>query len=271
MWGGFLRVFVGVWAGLNAVDDLSVLFRLGRLGMALLPGSASPSTMCDICDDVMVDLLKGAEGLQTLPCSWACLGVPECISMCENVKGHAQNSSRFPCVAGGYCEADKADDWDVQCHMAPVFRCVPSRLCTRRRHGFSFSCVLKPGYGRWVGMQQAVSEHAGALAAALWEAPRCNEVGAGPYCIAKPRGIGALAETAGKLLSLGYGMLRTVHALETPGGDDDRQWLTFWVIVALLSVLESFTAVLLTAVPHYYEAKLVFLVWLMFGSGAERL
>ena len=41
--------------------------------------------------------------------------------------------------------------------------------------------------------------------------------------------------------------------------------------MALLSVLESFTAVLLTAVPHYYEAKLVFLVWLMFGSGAERL
>ena len=51
---------------LNAVDDLSVLFRLGRLGVALLPGQASLSTMCDICDDVMVDLLKGAEGLQTL-------------------------------------------------------------------------------------------------------------------------------------------------------------------------------------------------------------
>ena len=24
-----------------------------------------------------------------------------------------------------------------------------------------------------------------------------------------------------------------VHALETPGGDDDRQWLTFWVSLAL--------------------------------------
>ena len=41
--------------------------------------------------------------------------------------------------------------------MAPIFRCVPSRLCARRRNGFRFSCVLKPGYGRWVGMQQAVS------------------------------------------------------------------------------------------------------------------
>ena len=73
------------------MDDLSVLFRLGRLGLALLPGSASLSTMCDICDDVMVDLLKGAEGLQSLPCSWACLKVPECVAMCTNVKEFSQN------------------------------------------------------------------------------------------------------------------------------------------------------------------------------------
>ena len=119
--------------------------------------------MCDICDDVMVDLLKGAEGLQSLPCSWACLKVPECMRMCNHVKEFSQNSSRFPCVAAGYCEANKAD-WDVQCQMAAIFRCVPSRLCARRRSGFSFSCVLKPGYGRWMGMQQAVTDNFGAMA-----------------------------------------------------------------------------------------------------------
>ena len=31
-------------------------------------------------------------------------------------------------------------------------------------------------------------------------------------------------------------MLSTVHALETPGGDDDRQWLTFWVSIAVVSI-----------------------------------
>ena len=162
--GPLFRVFLGIWAGylprpfepagaglakqhvtcpnaphrLNAVDDLSVLFRLGRLGVALLPGQASLSTMCDICDDVMVDLLKGAEGLQTLPCSWACLKVPECVAMCENLKEFSQNrrafasdlalihsptltltsnSSRFPCLAAGYCEDETKVDWDEQCHM----------------------------------------------------------------------------------------------------------------------------------------------------------
>ena len=62
-------------------------------------------------------------------------------------------------------------------------------------------CVLKPGYGRWVGMQQAVSENFGALSWALWDQPRCGEPGAHPtYCIAKPRGLGAVADSMGKVL-----------------------------------------------------------------------
>ena len=192
--------------------------------------------------------------------------------MCNTVKAFSQNSSHFPCIAAGYCDDYERDaDWDVQCELAPVLRCVPSRLCTRRRHGLRFSCALKPGIGRWIGMQQTFSEHAGALAAAVWHQPRCGEAGASKYCIAKPRGMGAVAEAAGRILSLGYGTMRTVSALETPGGDDDREWLTFWLVVALFGVIESFAAVVLTAVPRYYEAKLLFLVWLMFGSGSEMI
>ena len=56
--------------------------------------------------------------------------------------------------------------------------------------------------------------HVGALAGALYEQPRCNEVGAGPWCITTPRGWGAVAEVAGFAISLGYGALRTVQALE---------------------------------------------------------
>ena len=74
MWPIF-RVIVGVWAGLNVVDDVSVLFRLLRLGAALLPGT-DRTIMCNVCDDVMGDLLKGAEGFEALPCTWACLAVP---------------------------------------------------------------------------------------------------------------------------------------------------------------------------------------------------
>ena len=174
MWALFLSLakmplikgIVAVWATLNAVDDISVLFRVLRLGAAVLPGGSDRTSMCDVCDDVMGDLLKGAEGFEALPCKWACLGVPKCVKMCNNLKEFSQNSSHFPCVAAGYCDDYARDDFDVQCEFAPILRCVPSRLCHRRRSGLKFSCALKPGIGRWIGMQQAMSEHAGALASA---------------------------------------------------------------------------------------------------------
>ena len=48
---GVFRLFIGIWAGLNAVDDIGVLFRVVRLGIALLPGTADPTTMCNVCPD----------------------------------------------------------------------------------------------------------------------------------------------------------------------------------------------------------------------------
>ena len=37
--------------------------------------------------------------------------------------------------------------------------------------------------------------------------------------------------------------------VETPGGDDDRQWLTFWLIYFAFSGVERFTDVLLSHLP----------------------
>ena len=59
--------------------------------------------MCSLCDDVMGDLLKGSEGLDALPCKYACLGIPACVRMCENIKSSATNATGFPCIAAGYC------------------------------------------------------------------------------------------------------------------------------------------------------------------------
>ena len=43
--------------------------------------------------------------------------------------------------------------------------------------------------------------------------------------------------------------MQSVRAIETPGGDDDRKWLSFWVIFFVFSCVERFTAVLLSRVP----------------------
>ena len=236
-----LKPLVIVWASLNAIDDLSLVMRLGRLAAVILPGGKEGEEMCSLCDDVMGDLLKGAEGLEALPCNWACLRVPACVKMCESLRSASRNSSHFPCVAAGYCDAEDMEV-DVECELAPPLRCVPSRYCQRKRSGLKVSCVLRPGIGRWIGMRNAVGSHAAALAGGLLTQPRCGEPGAGPYCVASPRGLGAAAEFAGHVLSLLYGGFRTVASIETPGGDDDRQWLTYWLILTLLLFVERFLA-----------------------------
>ncbi|GJJ68722.1 receptor expression-enhancing protein 5/6 [Entomortierella parvispora] len=89
-------------------------------------------------------------------------------------------------------------------------------------------------------------------------------------------GGGALVATliffnfAGKLLSnlLGfvYPAYRSFKALESPGKDDDKQWLTYWTVYGFVSILESFTDVLLYWFPFYFFLKTVFLLWLMVPS-----
>ena len=212
---GVVRPLLIMWAGLNAIDDMSLLFRFSRLIMAVtpIPGlRQSQHTLCDVCDDVMGDLLKGTDGLEALPCAWACLRIPACMRMCERVKGASTNSTHFPCVAAGYCDAvaEGEVDADVECSVAPILRCVPEQLCKRTRNGLRFSCVLKPGIGRWIGMRNAVGTHASALASALYNQPRCGEEGAGVFCVAEPRGLAYIAELAGHALTLGYGTLKTV-------------------------------------------------------------
>lgn len=134
------------------------------------------------------------------------------------------------------------------------------------------TCDLRPGIGRWIGLQHSARHHVVALASGLLSQPHCSEPNAGPYCIARPKGLGAFAERVGQLLALLYGGYQSVLAIESPGGSDDRQWLTFWLLLALSLYVERFFArVILSTIPFYYEAKLAVLVWLLLQSGAEKV
>ena len=271
-----LKPIIYIWATMNAVDDLTILIRVFRLGTMMLPGHGK-SGQCAMCDDVMGDLLRGSEGLEAIPCNWACLRVPRCVQMCEGIKRAGQNSTHYPCIAAGYCDAVDEGEVEVEghCVTGAFFSCQPSHHCIRKRRGIKFSCELRPGIGRWVGMKNAVGQHAGALADGLLSQPHCGEPGASKYCIATPTGLGAVAEGIGHILSVVYGGWKTIASIESPGGDDDRQWLTFWLILTIILFIERYLArvVLSTVnvfgVPVYYEMKLILLIWLLFRDGAE--
>merc|ERR550532_1372325 len=55
----------------------------------------------------------------------------------------------------------------------------------------------------------------------------------------------------------------SVRALESSRKDDDTQWLTYWVVFALFSVIEFFSDILVGWVPLYWLTKCAFLIWCM--------
>ena len=60
-----------------------------------------------------------------------------------------------------------------------------------------------------------------------------------------------------------YPAYLSFKAIETPETEDDKQWLTYWVVYSVYCVVDDFTDVLLFWVPFYYVLKLVVLVWLV--------
>ncbi len=52
-------------------------------------------------------------------------------------------------------------------------------------------------------------------------------------------------------------------ALESPGNDDDAQWLTYWIIFGFFQFAEGFALrALLYYFPWYFSFKTLFILWL---------
>ena len=55
--------------------------------------------------------------------------------------------------------------------------------------------------------------------------------------------------------------IMSLKALETSELDDDKQWLTYWVVYGVFSLLDIFLGFVLKLIPFYYFIKLLFLFW----------
>jgi len=44
--------------------------------------------------------------------------------------------------------------------------------------------------------------------------------------------------------------------------DDDKYWLTYWVVFAFFSLVDMFSGFLMKLIPFYFIMKILFLVWL---------
>nr|XP_057947106.1 receptor expression-enhancing protein 6-like isoform X2 [Doryrhamphus excisus] len=65
------------------------------------------------------------------------------------------------------------------------------------------------------------------------------------------------------LIGFVYPAYFSIKAIESRVKDDDTQWLTYWVVYGLFSIVEAFSDIFLFWFPFYYAGKCMFLIWCM--------
>lgn len=51
-------------------------------------------------------------------------------------------------------------------------------------------------------------------------------------------------------------------AIESPGKEDDKQWLTYWTVIGFVQMIEYFSDILLYWFPFYYLFKTLLVLYL---------
>ncbi|KAF9506980.1 hypothetical protein BS47DRAFT_1352187 [Hydnum rufescens UP504] len=83
--------------------------------------------------------------------------------------------------------------------------------------------------------------------------------------------INAFALPVSNLVGWALPAYYSVKALDTPGHEDDIQWLTYWVVFGSFTFVESFALrAVLYYLPFYFVFKTLFIVWLQL-PGARTL
>jgi receptor expression-enhancing protein 5/6 len=73
--------------------------------------------------------------------------------------------------------------------------------------------------------------------------------------------VGFLDRFITNLVGTIYPAYWTMKSIET-NTDDDRHWLTYWVVFASFTIIDIFSGFLLKYIPFYFFIKIVFLIWL---------
>jgi len=68
---------------------------------------------------------------------------------------------------------------------------------------------------------------------------------------------------SGPVMMLLYPLYASIMAIESPYKEDDQQWLTYWVLYSLASLLEILAGPVIAWIPFYATAKLLIASWLV--------
>ncbi|EKX38280.1 hypothetical protein GUITHDRAFT_89434 [Guillardia theta CCMP2712] len=77
-----------------------------------------------------------------------------------------------------------------------------------------------------------------------------------------------LSKFLAMIFSVLYPAFESYKAIKTKSTEDDiqrqtQQWLSYWVIFGIFTMGEFFLDIVICWIPLYYEAKLIFILWLV--------
>jgi len=78
--------------------------------------------------------------------------------------------------------------------------------------------------------------------------------------------IGYLDQYITCLVGIIFPTICSIRALESKESDDDKQWLTYWVVYGIFSFIDLFSGFILKYIPFYFIFKILFLIWLFLPS-----
>uniref|UniRef100_J3MY01 HVA22-like protein n=1 Tax=Oryza brachyantha TaxID=4533 RepID=J3MY01_ORYBR len=75
--------------------------------------------------------------------------------------------------------------------------------------------------------------------------------------------ISHLHAIAGPTLTLIYPLYASICAMESTSKVDDEQWLAYWILYSFITLIEMALHKVLYWIPLWYEAKVLFVAWLV--------
>eukprot|EP00286_Rhodomonas_abbreviata_P002249 CAMPEP_0181347916 /NCGR_PEP_ID=MMETSP1101-20121128/34129_1 /TAXON_ID=46948 /ORGANISM="Rhodomonas abbreviata, Strain Caron Lab Isolate" /LENGTH=303 /DNA_ID=CAMNT_0023460153 /DNA_START=21 /DNA_END=928 /DNA_ORIENTATION=- len=258
--------WVAAAGAIQFASGINWYVKMSKLALQIVTGGGMDAA-CDLCDELVTMMLELDDAKDNMDldgdelCDNICpFKLEKCVNLCEKLMEAIKTSTKFPCEAVGVCQPLDEFGEAPECKYIAGKGCQPHAICAKTRNLPYPKCDLKAGKLKWKRYTKAMTENVGALAGA-------HEV----FCVDEATGVHLLAEYAGYLLIFVVATAKSVYAIETKGGDDDRQWLSFWMIFFLFTTVERFTDVILSKFPLYYECKLVVLIYLILFDGASGL